>query len=389
MKKNVSAIVIGGHFQGLGVIRALAHEGVKVILIEYEPCLARYSKYVDRFFRCPSITEEKKFLKFLLDLASKNGIKGSVIYPTDDETVFFLSKNRSKLEKLYKLSTPEWDVIKFAYNKKYTYQLAERLNIPIPITFYPGSVEDLEKVTIPFPLIIKPTVMRDFFRKTGKKVFLANNYDELVSLYQKACKIVEPHELLVQERIPDVANHLYSYCPLYKYDRALARIIAKRSRQHPMDFGQASTFAETVNIPELEIVGNRILSTMKYYGLCEVEFIQDPRDGIFKFLEINPRIWGWHTLAIRARVNLPFLLYQDMTDKEPFSDSFKEGVKWVRLMTDIPTVIQEIVKRRMKLTDYFRSLKGEKEFAVFSFKDPFPFLGELMILPYLRRKRGF
>jgi predicted ATP-grasp superfamily ATP-dependent carboligase len=328
-------------------------------------------------------------LTFLLNLADKEGIKGSVIFPTDDETVFFLSKHRHELSGLYGVTTPEWDVIKYAYNKKHSYQLAEKLNISIPLTFYPKNVEDLKKVNIPFPVIIKPAVMRDFFRKTGKKVFLARNYDELLSLYQKALTIIGQDEILIQEKIPDVANHLYSFCPFFKQKRVLARIIAKRSRQHPMDFGQASTFAETINIPQLESIGKRILSFMNYYGLCEVEFIQDPRDGIFKFLEINPRIWGWHTLALRAGVNLPYLLYQDMTGKELISQHFKEGVKWIRFMTDIPTVIQEIVKRRMKLKDYIYSLKGEKEYAVFSLKDPLPFLGELLILPYLLKKRGF
>jgi len=35
------------------------------------------------------------------------------------------------------------------------------------------------------------------------------------------------------------------------------------------------------------------------------------------------------------------------------------------------------------------SLKGEREFAVLSLKDPLPFVIELLLLPYLWRKRGF
>ena len=156
-----------------------------------------------------------------------------------------------------------------------------------------------------------------------------------------------------------------------------------------MDFGQASTFVETVDIPELEAMGSHFLSAMDYHGLCEVEFIKDPRDGVYKFLEVNPRVWGWHTLALRAGVNLPYLSYLDTMNQETRDGYFKKGVKWVRLMTDVPTVLSEMARGRMRLKDYFQSMKGEKEFAVLSLRDPLPFLGELFLLPYLWRKRGF
>ena len=84
-------------------------------------------------------------------------------------------------------------------------------------------------------------------------------------------------------------------------------IMARRARQHPMDFGHASTFAELVKIPEIQQIAEKFLSLIDYYGICEVEFIQDPRDGKYKLIEVNPRVWGWHTLAIAAGVDLPYL----------------------------------------------------------------------------------
>jgi len=389
MHDSVGAIVIGGHYQGLGVIRALATRGVHVVLVDHEPCMARFSKYVHAFYRCPNPRDEEAFFLFLQRLADRGGVNGWVIFPTDDETVFFLARHRAQLEEMYRVTTPEWDVIKFAYNKKESYRLAERLNIPIPKTFCPEKEEDLSGCNVAFPVLVKPAVMRDFFRVTGKKVFRAKNPNELVILYRKACTIIKPDEILIQEEVPDVAKNLYSFCPMYKNKKVLARITAKRSRQHPMDFGHASTFVETVDIPELEVLGNRFLSAINYYGLCEVEFIQDPRDEEYKFLEVNPRIWGWHTLAIRAGVNLPYWVYRDMLGYSCTNGYYQKGVKWIRLTTDVPTVVKEIAKRKMTLGEYIRTLHGEKEFAVFSLRDPLPFLGELFMLPYLMRKRGF
>ena len=386
---SVGVVVIGGHFQGLGLVRALATEGVDVVLLDRDPCLARVSRYVRRFLRCPDVRNEEAFLNFLVGLAKDGGLEGWVIFPTDDETVFFLSRYRDRLDGLYRLTTPAWDVVKFAYDKKQSYRLAEKIGIPIPKTYYPEGLDGLDEIDLPFPVVVKPAVMRSFFQATGKKVFRAKDRDELVLMYRNACSVIDPADVLIQEEIPDVARHLYSFCPLFKEKQVLARIVAKRLRQHPMDFGQASTFAETVDLPELETLGTRFLSAMDFYGLCEVEFIEDPRDGVFKFLEVNPRVWGWHTLAVRAGVNLPYLLYLDMVREEVRDGYFRKGVKWVRWMTDVPTSAMEILRGRMGVKAYVDSLRGEKEFAVLSLKDPLPFLSELLMLPYLWKKRGF
>ena len=64
-------------------------------------------------------------------------------------------------------------------------------------------------------------------------------------------------------------------------------------------------------------------------------------------------------------------------------------MKWIRLITDVPTVLSEIIKGRLKIGDYLKSMKGKKEFAVFALNDPLPFFAELALLPYLWVKRGF
>jgi predicted ATP-grasp superfamily ATP-dependent carboligase len=166
--------------------------------------------------------------------------------------------------------------------------------------------------------------------------------------------------------------------------------MARRARQHPMDFGQASTFAELVHIPDLQKISEKFLRLINFYGIGEVEFMQDPRDGKYKLIEVNPRVWGWHTLAIAAGVDLPYLLYRDMLGKpiqdiQPPSNYFK----WVRLTTDIPTALGEIIKGNMKIGDYVASLRGKKEFAVFRADDPLPFFAEIAMIPYLWKKRGF
>ena len=385
---SVGAIVIGGHFQGLGVIRALAKKDVPVVLVDHEPCLAKCSRYVQHFFKSPHISNEKEYLDFLIKLAQTHNLSKWVIFSTDDETVYFLSKYHKQLSEWFQLITPEWEITKYVYNKKLTYQLAEKIGIPVPKTWYPESEKDLKEVNR-FPVVVKPAVMRSFFKKTGKKVFVAKNRGELIKAYKEAEHVIPRDEILIQKQLMNVTENLYSYCPVIFKNHVLGRIVAKRPRQHPMDFGQASTYAVTVQCPEIETLGKQFLDAINYYGLGEVEFIFDQESGEYKLLEVNPRIWGWHTLALPAGVNLCYLAYSFINDLSIDVKDYSVGVKWCRLMTDIPIAISEIFNGRLTVREYFKSLRGKKEWAVWSFKDPKPFFLELILLPYLLCKRGF
>ena len=67
---------------------------------------------------------------------------------------------------------------------------------------------------------------------------------------------------------------------------------------------------------EVVDAGLRLLAAVGYHGLSQVEFKRDPRDGRFKLMEINPRLFQWHGLAAACGVDLPRLAYQDLLGLE-------------------------------------------------------------------------
>jgi len=389
--EKVGAIVIGGHFQGLGLLRSLGRKKIPIYLLDQGQCIGRFSKYVTKFLKCPDVNkDESRFLEFLISLASDENIKDWIIYPNDDEMVSFLARYKERLEEYYRVSTPCWDSVKYAYDKALTYDIAEKCGVDIPKTFYPESTKELEQTEIEFPVIIKPSIKEPFYSRTSKKAILVEDRSLLIEEYTKAVKALAPSQtLMVQEFIPGGTKNLFSVGCLCRDGRLLAKVMACRLRQHPMDFGHATTYARTVDIPEMAEMAGTILSAMDFHGLAEIEFMHDSRDGKYKLIEINARPWGWHTIAIAAGVDLPYLSYLDMLGEEVRQNGFTEGIKWMHLVTDIPTAAIELLKGRMKLAEYFNSLKGKKEFAVWSCEDPMPFIAELVLLPYLWLKRGF
>ena len=389
MPEKIGAVITGGDFQALGALRTLGRKDIPVILLDSDPCISRYSRYKKKFFRAPYPSEKESYVNFLIHLAEREKIHGWVVFPNNDETVYILSKYKDILGEFYRIPTPRWEVIRNIHIKKNTYQLAEKNGIPIPKTYYPQNLEELLKLDLQFPVVIKPSIRDNFYSKVKIKAFRINNREELIRTYQAVCSIIHPSEVLVQDFIPAGASQLYSFCPFFKKGKTISGITARRARQHPMDFGHASTFAELVDIPELHKISEQFLSLIGFYGIAEVEFMKDPRDGKYKLIEVNPRVWGWHTLAIAAGVDLPYLLYQDMIGEEIKVQVPSNHIKWVRLATDIPTAFTEILKGNMKLVDYVASMKGKKEFAVFCLDDPLPFFAEIAMIPYLWKKRGF
>jgi len=387
--RKTGVVVIGGDYQGLGVIRSLGRRGIPVYLLDSGACIGMASKFTTRFFRCPSLEDENLFLEFLLSLAEEEKLNKWVVYPTDDETVKALSINKRLLEKYYRIPTPGWTVSQILYNKKLTYKLAEKIDIDIPRTAYPKDINEVSQIDLCFPVIVKPVSQGRFYQKTKKKALKARDKTELIKIYKKTGALLDSSEIMIQEVITGGPENLFSFCSLFKEGIPLAKLVAKRSRQHPMDFGRASTFVETVDIPELEALGTRFLSAIDYYGLSEVEFMWDPRDNHWRLLEINARTWGWHTLGHTAGVDFPLLLFRDLMGEKVGSNSFCKGAKWIRIMTDTPLALEEILKGKLRINDYLLSLKGEKEYAVWSLRDPLPFVMEFLLLPYLWKTRGF
>lgn len=390
MPEQIGVVITGGDFQALGVLRSLARKDIPVAVLDHEHCISRYSRFPKRYIQAPAPSDHAAYAQFLIDLADRQDLRGWVIFPNSDETVYVLSRHKEALEQYYRVPTPSWQTIQHVYIKENTYRLAQAHGIPTPRTYYPKNVGELESLDLDYPAVIKPSIRDHFYSKTKIKALRVNTHAELLATYHRVCDVIDPSEVLVQELIPGGADSLYSFCPFFKDGRTIAYVMARRTRQHPMDFGHASTFVEIVDVPEMRTIGERFLSLIDYSGIGEVEFMRDPRDGVYKLLEVNPRFWGWHSLAIAAGIDLPYLWYRDAIGQPVQAVCQQpEAMKWVRLLTDTPTALSEILKGNMSLRDYWRSMTGKKTFAVFAADDPMPFFMELCLSPYLWLKRGF
>lgn len=379
MKPGV--IVLGGHVQGYGIVRIFGENDILSVVIDTSRYnIARHSKYCVKFFR----SSYEEIIDLLLNLGKKDKYIDWLLIPTDDYYVRLLSINKNILSKYFKVAVDNWEVVNLFYNKRNSYQLVKEVGVPIPKTFYPNSIDDLKVIdnSIVYPCIIKPAIMLDFYRHFKQKVFVCNNFDELKQNYFRAIQIIKPEEILVQEIIPGSSEHLYSAGIFFDRNKSYNYLVARRKRQHPIDFGNATTFAETVVKNILIEYSLKILSKAKFWGICEVEFKYDERDKKYKFLEVNPRTWKWHTIAVAAGIPFLMSMYNYLTEGYPIIKKDYKSVGWRDVITDLPTILKMIRKNV-----FSRSQQKMIIHAVLNLKDFNPFIYQLIYLPYLFLKR--
>lgn len=345
-------------------------------------CISSCSRYVQRVIRVDDLRDERETIKAILDAGRRFGLQDWVLFPTRDETVAALSKYRSELEDFFKVPVPEWEIVKWAWNKKNTYEIAERLGIPYPRTFSVTKIDQLRDLYSLLPLAIKPAIKENFFYRTGAKAWRANTIDELNQLFKRAQDEIGVDEILLQEIIPGSGETQYSFCAFVKDGNAHSTLVARRERQHPAEFGRAATYVVTTEEPEVEELSHRFLKSIGYYGVVEIEFKRDPRDGKFKLLDVNARIWGFHGLGSAAGVDFPYLLFSDQTGVPGVPCRSQTGVGWLRLITDVPTSLVSIVKGKLSVRAWVSSIRRTRIESVFAWDDPMPSFAEAALLPY-------
>jgi hypothetical protein len=69
---------------------------------------------------------------------------------------------------------------------------------------------------------------------------------------------------------------------------------------------------ESLWVDEVVDEGLRLLHALDFHGIAQVETKYDPREGRYKLIEVNPRLWQWHGLAAACGVDLTLIAYRDL-----------------------------------------------------------------------------
>jgi predicted ATP-grasp superfamily ATP-dependent carboligase len=327
-----------------------------------------YSRYVKEFNAVPDPYKDENGLHNLL-MSKMPEWQGAIVIPTDDFYVDILSKNKAELSKYYIVATANRRAIEIIQNKRLSYDLAMRLDIPAPITFFPENPENVSELAknVVYPCILKAYEGHKFKRDYPRKVIEVDSPARLYSEYEG---IFRQHPLMIQEVIEGDDSNIIGYAAYYDLaGDPLAEFTRRKIRQSPPSYGNAMV-AESIHNPEIVSLSRNMLKELDYRGsLVSTEFKYDDRDGKLKFIEINARSVMWYSLVEASGMNLPWIMYQDLVLGKKVRQSSQEvNIFWIHETVGIPMLLRR-GRQRLTIGEYLSPYFSKKAFAVFASDD--------------------
>ena len=345
----------------LAVTRSLGKQHIDfTVYSKKTETLASYSKF------CKNTSISQNDLEFFSTLSPSD-----IIFPIDETIMLQISKNKKKLS--CSLAFPEYPTLETVTNKSFLVRHALEQGIPCPQSVFierPEDMRNLKKI-LEFPAVLKPDR-----GSGGKGITFVNSMKEFhtigVGFFEKYGPFV------IQEKIPFV--HKYTVGVLCNADSKVRRAcIIKEIRNYPVETGPAC-YVETVTSPEILNLSVRLMESLNYFGIADIDFLIDSRTGKPQLMEINPRFWGSLQVAINAGVDFPSLLFELMKDGDiEKSMNYKTGIRCRHLVFDDLLRLFSILKGnfgwsyKVKSITDFLTFHPEDGYYIFSLEDLKPF----------------
>jgi predicted ATP-grasp superfamily ATP-dependent carboligase len=359
-------IIYGDSHVALAITRSLGRKKIHTTVVaRVKHAMAFYSKYCDHRVISPFD------LDFFLRLSEDD-----IVMPMDEDVMLLLSKNKMKCK--CKLPFPDYPTLEKVINKSLLVKHAIKNNIPTPKTHFVNKSDDLDEISkeLNFPVLIKPVR-----GSGGGGITCVDSPDVFKGVYKH---VLNKYGVsIIQEKIP--YSEKYTVAALFNKDSRVKRVcVLKQIKCYPATTGPA-TMVESVEKPDVLKLTLRLLESLDYYGMAEVELVVDERNGKLVLIEINPRFWGSLQGAISAGVDFPYLLYRMIEDGDiDASLSYKTGIKCrnaiFKDMHHVRTILKgnyPLNNKLSSLIDFFKFYQDDS-YYIFSLEDIKPFLSLLI-----------
>lgn len=373
--KTTCSLVIGGFINGYSIVKELYDKGLReIVLVDTKKKLGAYSNKIVRFIQIePSADSLHQALRELHQTYER-----IVIFPTSESQL-------EQLHELYEQISPYCflpfnnDNLIDCLDKIYQYQHCERVGIPYPNSVFLETEGDLAQLNqLTYPIILKPSKTNPTQQKVFRNLVIYNELDFALHQSRIVSGLEAGIHFLASEVIPGDSSNVYAYVGYRsKQGVILNEWMGKKLSQYPDNFG---IFASASNQSPREVLeqGRKLLETMNLFGICEPEFRLDPRDGLYKLMEVNLRSTMWNRIGTLSGVDILYTQYLDAIGEQGIKQTQRQDqdIHFVYFKHEFLGLIKGTIAWETFWRNIFRS--DQTFFAVFDWKDLKPFCFDLL-----------
>lgn len=349
---------------GTELCRSLVRRGYKVDILAEAGSPAFYSRCCGRRLPVPS-SSGRHFLQVLRETLDN---RYSAVFVCNEEILEAITV-LGECERWSGLVLSPRSTLDAALSKFAMMRIAVEAGVSIPRSLFPSNEEELPQCAaqLGFPLIVKGDrgEAGNHVRMIVRPADLAGAYREISAL-----EVGNGHHPMVQEWVVGTG---YSVGGLF-YDGQPLRLCAHRKVVGVPPLCGLTVSGVTERDPVLLTEACKIFHALKYTGLGHAEFIKDEQNQ-YRFIEINPRVWGTIAVAEYAGVDL-FTPYQQLAEgriPEPRL-CFRDGVRFHRVVREG----RMIAARPSRVFGFLRDCLDTRVHSDFLWSDPLPHLASFL-----------
>jgi D-aspartate ligase len=355
----------------MDLLQPVAMTGIRCMVVTRAGVPSLYSRFAQTTMQWDDFSQNAQKLADALVRFGKAQNEPPVLFYEEDAQLLFVSRHREQLAQIFRFVVADAPLVEDLVDKARFQALAQRHGLPVPAArrFHPATL-DPSGLDLAYPVIVKPLTRLDRWNETFGlcKAVAVESADALRRLWPQlqAMNI----ELLAQELVAGTEALIESYhCYVDRRGDVAGEFTGRKIRTFPARHGH-TTALEITDAADVQRQGRNVVEKLGLTGVAKLDFKRD-QAGKLHLLEINPRFTLWHHAGAVAGVNIPALVYADLTGTpRPPAARAKAGVRWCRAWQDLPAARQA----KIPLTTWLPWVIGCEAKSSLSWSDPMPVL---------------
>jgi predicted ATP-grasp superfamily ATP-dependent carboligase len=366
MNKIMNNVLLldGGGTQTLPIAKSLHQKSHSVhIFFEHKLSYGFGTRYASRRIQSLPIREESAYLDFFKDYVLKNSI--DVVIPMSDPSALFLSKNKEEFSKLCHYISPDIQTFMRGYDKNMLMNVCRENGYPHPKTIDLSVINISDVEDSFFPAILKPNLTTG-----GRGMKILDRKKDLELVYEKNLK--EYGRCHLQKLVASGGKQFKVELFFDENHMLVNSSVIHKQRFYPVSGGSSCFNVTVLNEPIVDLCTS-VLKKIGWIGFADFDLIEDPKDGIIKIMEINPRIPACIKSAIESGIDYANIIVDASMGREIGKYEYHPGKQLRHIGFDILWFLN--CKERFRSeTNWFNFFDKNQYFQDFSIRDPLPFV---------------